>query len=194
MRPAVSGIAVGESLPFYVRDASVASLHKLGVSVLPYMRLYGSDSDTVYLQHVTSGEAVVIESVDTLVLCTGHQSVTDLADALDELSLDVRIIGDAIGRPLRFEEIPPEAARRELMKMTMPGFIADMLIDAWQNVEYAGSATAVLDVNRDGLPDLVQTWPQNQQLGDAAANTWDECPNSGPSGCPAAVKKKSVPL
>jgi len=110
VRLAVSGIAAGESLPFYVRDASVAALHKLGVSVLPYMRLYGSDSDTVYLQHVTSGEAVVIESVDTLVLCTGHQSVTDLADTLDELSLDVRIIGDAAS-PRTAEEAVFEGLR-----------------------------------------------------------------------------------
>jgi pyruvate/2-oxoglutarate dehydrogenase complex dihydrolipoamide dehydrogenase (E3) component len=110
VRLAVSGIAVGETLPFYVRDASVASLHKLGVSVLPYMRLYGSDSDTVYLQHVTSGEAVVIESVDTLVLCTGHQSVTDLADTLDDLSLDVRIIGDAAS-PRTAEEAVFEGLR-----------------------------------------------------------------------------------
>jgi len=110
VRLAVSGIAVGESLPFYVRDASVASLHRLGVSVLPYMRLYGSDSDSVYLQHVTSGEAVVIESVDTLVLCTGHRSVTDLADTLDELSLDVRIIGDAAS-PRTAEEAVFEGLR-----------------------------------------------------------------------------------
>jgi hypothetical protein len=88
----------------------VAALHKLGVCVLPYMRLYGSDSDTVYLQHVTSGEAVVIEAVDTLVLCTGHQSVTDLADTLDELSLDVRIIGDAAS-PRTAEEAVFEGLR-----------------------------------------------------------------------------------
>ncbi len=78
--------------------------------MLPYMRLYGSDSDTVYLQHVTSGEAVVIESVDTLVLCTGHQSVTGLADTLDELSLDVRIIGDAAS-PRTAEEAVFEGLR-----------------------------------------------------------------------------------
>jgi len=95
VRLAVSGVAVGETLPLYVRDAAVASLHKLGVTVLPYMRLYGSDSDSVYLQHITSGEAVVIDSVDTLVLCTGHAPVTGLADAIEDLSLDVRIIGDA---------------------------------------------------------------------------------------------------
>jgi hypothetical protein len=92
---AVSGVTVGETLPLYVRDAAVASLHKLGVTVMPYMRLFGSDSDSVYLQHITSGEAVIVESVDTLVLCTGHTPVTELADALEGDSFDVRIIGDA---------------------------------------------------------------------------------------------------
>jgi 2,4-dienoyl-CoA reductase-like NADH-dependent reductase (Old Yellow Enzyme family) len=95
VRLAVSGIAAGETLPFYVRDTSAAGLHKLGVKVLPYMRLYGSDSDSVYLQHVSSGEAVVIDKVDTLVLCTGHTPVEDLADALDDLDAEVRVIGDA---------------------------------------------------------------------------------------------------
>jgi 2,4-dienoyl-CoA reductase-like NADH-dependent reductase (Old Yellow Enzyme family) len=95
VRLAVSGIAAGETLPLYVRDAAVASLHKLGVTILPYMRLYGSDSDSVYLQHIASEEAVVIDSVDTLVLCTGHVPVSDLADAIEDLTLDVRIIGDA---------------------------------------------------------------------------------------------------
>jgi 2,4-dienoyl-CoA reductase-like NADH-dependent reductase (Old Yellow Enzyme family) len=95
VRLAVSGIAVGETLPLYVRDAAVAALHKLGVVVLPYMRLYGSDSDSVYLQHITSGEAVVLEAVDTLVLCTGHTPVTGLADTVEDLDLEMLIIGDA---------------------------------------------------------------------------------------------------
>ncbi len=95
VRLAVTGIAAGETLPLYVRDAAVASMQRLGVTVLPYLRLYGSDSSSVYLQHVTSGEAVVIDSVDTLVLCTGHSPVTDLADAIEDLSIDVRIVGDA---------------------------------------------------------------------------------------------------
>jgi hypothetical protein len=95
VRLAVSGIAAGETLPFYVRDTSAAGLHKLGVKVLPYMRLYGSDSDSVYLQHVSSGEAVVIDKVDTLVLCTGHTPVEDLSDTLGELDAEVRVIGDA---------------------------------------------------------------------------------------------------
>ena len=95
VRLAVSGIAAGETLPFYVRDAAVASLHRLGVTVLPYMRLFGSDTRSVYLQHIASGEAVVIDSVDTLVLCTGHTPVTDLADAVDDLALELHVIGDA---------------------------------------------------------------------------------------------------
>ena len=95
VRLAVSGIAAGESLPLYVRDDAVATLHKLGVQILPYLRLYGSDSNSVYLQHVASEEAVVIEQVDTLVLCLGHTPVDELVDAIEDLSLDVRVIGDA---------------------------------------------------------------------------------------------------
>lgn len=95
VRLAVSGIAAGETLPFYVRDHSVAGLHKLGVKVLPYMRLYGSDADSVYLQHIGSGEAVVIDKVDTLVLCTGHTPVDELSDALEDMEVEVRVIGDA---------------------------------------------------------------------------------------------------
>jgi 2,4-dienoyl-CoA reductase-like NADH-dependent reductase (Old Yellow Enzyme family) len=95
VRLAVTGIAAGESLPMYVRDTSAAELHKLGVMVLPYMRLYGSDSDSVYLQHVSSGEAVVIDKVDTLVLCTGHTPMDELSDAIADLDIEVRVIGDA---------------------------------------------------------------------------------------------------
>ena len=95
VRLAVSGIAAGETLPLYVRDHSAASLHKLGVKVLPYMRLYGSDSDSVYLQHVSSSEAVVIDKVDTLVLCTGHTPVDELSDSLEDLNVEVHVIGDA---------------------------------------------------------------------------------------------------
>jgi 2,4-dienoyl-CoA reductase-like NADH-dependent reductase (Old Yellow Enzyme family) len=95
VRLAVSGTAAGDSLPLYVRDDAAGSLHKLGVKVLPYMRLYGSDSDSVYLQHICSGEAVVIDKVDTLVLCTGHLPVEELSDSLEDLGIDVHVIGDA---------------------------------------------------------------------------------------------------
>jgi hypothetical protein len=94
VRLAVGGIAAGENLPWYVRDDQAATLHTLGVQVLPYMRLYGCDKSSVYLQHIASGAATVLEPIDTLVLCTGHQSVTELSDTLDDLPIDLRIIGD----------------------------------------------------------------------------------------------------
>jgi hypothetical protein len=95
VRLAVTGIAAGESLPLYVRDHSAAGLHKLGVTVLTYMRLFGTDADSVYLQHVSSGEAVVLDKVDTLVLCTGHTPVDELSDVLEELDVECHVIGDA---------------------------------------------------------------------------------------------------
>jgi 2,4-dienoyl-CoA reductase-like NADH-dependent reductase (Old Yellow Enzyme family)/thioredoxin reductase len=95
VRLAVNGIAAGETLPFYVRDQAAASLHKLGVKVLTYMRLYGSDADSVYLQHLSSGEAVIIDKVDTLVLCMGHTAVDELSDELHGLKLEAHVIGDA---------------------------------------------------------------------------------------------------
>jgi 2,4-dienoyl-CoA reductase-like NADH-dependent reductase (Old Yellow Enzyme family) len=95
VRLAVSGIAAGETLPFYVRDQAAATLHKAGVQVLTYMRLYGSDANSVYLQHQSSGEAVVIDKVDTLVLCSGHTPVDELSDAIEALGIEAHLIGDA---------------------------------------------------------------------------------------------------
>src|SRR6185295_11567724 len=42
----------------------------------------------------------------------------------------VRIIGEAIERPLRYEELAPEAARREMTAMLTAPF-ADMLLEAF---------------------------------------------------------------
>jgi len=95
VRLAVNGIAAGETLPWYVRDQASASLQRLGVNVMPYMRLYGSDSDSVYLQHITSAEPIVIEGVESLVLCTGHEPICELADQLEGAVAEVRLIGDA---------------------------------------------------------------------------------------------------
>ena len=53
---------------------------------------------------------------------TGPESVTQRQQ--------VEIIGDAIGRPLRFEELSPEAGRTQMLAM-MPPSIADMLLSAY---------------------------------------------------------------
>jgi len=79
---AVNGTHCGESLPLYVRDHLVGELHRLGIAVTPYARLYGCDDSTVYMQHTASGEPILFEDIDTLVLCQGHQSVDTLGDEL----------------------------------------------------------------------------------------------------------------
>jgi uncharacterized protein YbjT (DUF2867 family) len=53
---------------------------------------------------------------------TGPESVTQREQ--------IAILGDAIGRPLRMEEISPDEARREMLEL-MPAFVIDMLLGAW---------------------------------------------------------------
>ena len=83
-------------MPWYVRDSWNGILHKLGVEVIPYARLYGADSDTVYFQHATSGEPIICKDADTLVLAQGHERVADLADELASYDGEVRLIGDCL--------------------------------------------------------------------------------------------------
>lgn len=92
---AVNGTHVGENLPLYVRDHLAGELHRLGIAITPYARLYGVDDSTVYLQHTASGEPMLVENIDTLVLCQGHQPVDELADEIADLA-EVRRIGDCL--------------------------------------------------------------------------------------------------
>jgi hypothetical protein len=59
----------------------------------------------------------------------------------------VQTIGDAIGRPLRFEELSAASARTLMLEMTYPPPVADMLLTAY--------AAAV------GLPALVTSTVQD---------------------------------
>jgi uncharacterized protein YbjT (DUF2867 family) len=43
----------------------------------------------------------------------------------------VQIIGEAVGRSLRFEELSRESAREQMLAMTYPPPVADMLLDAY---------------------------------------------------------------
>ncbi|MCJ1883606.1 FAD-dependent oxidoreductase [Pseudomonas sp. LA21] len=92
---AVNGTHVGENLPLYVRDHLAGELHRLGIAITTYARLYGVDDSTVYLQHSASGEPMLVEGIDTLVLCQGHQPVDELADEIADLA-EVRRIGDCL--------------------------------------------------------------------------------------------------
>lgn len=54
---------------------------------------------------------------------TGSESLSQAAQ--------VRAIGDAIGRPLRFDELSPDEFRHETAE-TWPGSVVEMLLGAWQ--------------------------------------------------------------
>ena len=90
----VNGHFPGENLPFYTRDQKLGDLHKLGVQVTPMVKLFGVDEDTAYFEHLSAREAVLAENVDTLVLALGHQSVDELALALDDGAWELYMIGD----------------------------------------------------------------------------------------------------
>lgn len=96
VRLAVAGLMAGQTIPQYVRDHWVGTLHRLGVEVIPYARLYGVDGETAYFQHIASGEAVILEGVDTLVLAQGHHAVSELSEELAGLGLELHEVGDCV--------------------------------------------------------------------------------------------------
>ncbi len=94
VRLCVDGLHAGQRLPLYVRDSWNGILHKLGVEVMNYARLYGVDGDTVYFQHATSAEPIVLEGIDTVVTALGHRRVAGLDDELVGWKGEVHMVGD----------------------------------------------------------------------------------------------------
>ncbi len=93
---AVNGQMAGETLQLYTRSHYVGRLHKLGVEIRPYLRLFGADGDTVYFQNTLSDEAVILDGIDTLVLALGHRARDGLAGELEGLGVEVHMIGDCV--------------------------------------------------------------------------------------------------
>jgi pyruvate/2-oxoglutarate dehydrogenase complex dihydrolipoamide dehydrogenase (E3) component len=99
----VNGYAAGESLQQYVRDAQLAALQRERIDVMPLVRLFGVDDDTVYLQHVLSDEPILINQVSGLVLACGHESSSALLSELATLDREVVGVGDCLS-PRSVEE------------------------------------------------------------------------------------------
>lgn len=93
---AVTGPVPGETIQQYVRDRWNATLHELGVAIRPYSRLYGADAQTAYLQHTVSGEAIVLDGIDSVVLALGHAPDTSLERDLEDWEGEVRLAGDCL--------------------------------------------------------------------------------------------------
>lgn len=80
----VDDYAAGGRLQQYVRDGALAALARAQVTVVSLVRLFGVDSDSVYLQHVLTGEPVIVADVSCLVLAQGHEAVDGLLGELDQ--------------------------------------------------------------------------------------------------------------
>lgn len=96
VRLAVNHHCASASIQTYVRFEQVARLHKLGVEVHPWLRLYGGDGRTAYFIHTPSREAVVMEDVDTIVLNTPNLQDDALIPILEELGIPHELAGDAL--------------------------------------------------------------------------------------------------
>jgi 2,4-dienoyl-CoA reductase-like NADH-dependent reductase (Old Yellow Enzyme family) len=94
VRLAVNGLSAGIAIQNYTRDAHLARLHRLGVKMLPMMRLYGADATTAYFLHTAAQEPVVLEDVDTIVLACPNapeDSLTEAAGAFEHY-----LVGDCL--------------------------------------------------------------------------------------------------
>lgn len=96
VRLAVNGLSPAYLLQSYMRDLAIARLGQLNIEFVPHARIYGFASNTVYFQQTTSREPIVLEEIDTLVLCSGHESLDELGDAIADLDLELHVIGDCL--------------------------------------------------------------------------------------------------
>jgi len=97
-------IASGDVVRWFYADAATAPIHERDIAAVAARALCGEGHH---------GKEYVL---------TGPASLTQREQ--------VQIIGDAIGRPLRFEELSHETARQQMLA-TMPPSIADMLLNAY---------------------------------------------------------------
>ncbi len=103
------GSIAGESIQGIVRDQWIGELHALNVEVTTYARFYGAQNDTAFFQHMTSGQPIVCENVDTIVSCYAPRSNNHHA-WLSDFAGEVHTIGDAIS-PRSVEEAILEGFR-----------------------------------------------------------------------------------
>lgn len=98
----------------------VAQIRSSGVVRAPYGRAGIAPVDERDIADVAARALLSDDLVGARPILTGPESVTQIDQ--------VRLIGEAIGRPLRFEEVTPEAAREKMVGRHMPPAVADTLL------------------------------------------------------------------
>jgi NADPH-dependent 2,4-dienoyl-CoA reductase/sulfur reductase-like enzyme len=104
----VNTAAPGEVLQQYVRDQQLRDLAKDRVEVLTLTRLFGVDDDTAYLEHVLSGERILVSPISALVTAGWRTPNSALANELDALEIPYVALGDCLA-PRTVEEAVLEA-------------------------------------------------------------------------------------
>ncbi len=79
---AVTGTVPGENIQQYLRDQWNAVLRTVNVDIINYARLYGADGGSAYLQQTVSGDAIILEDIDSVVLAQGNCPDTHLEQEL----------------------------------------------------------------------------------------------------------------
>lgn len=95
----------GDVVRWFYADAATAPVHERDIAAVAVRALCDEGHDG--REH----------------LLTGPESLTQRQQ--------VQIIGDSIGRPLRFEELSRESAREQMLSMMFPSPVADMLLNAY---------------------------------------------------------------
>ena len=109
------GVMPGQNLQAYLRDHWIGVLDSLGVETRAYVRLFGAAVDSVYFQHMTNGEAIVADDVETLVLAQGHRREAVLAETLAQFwAGELHVIGDALS-PRTAEEAVMEGLQAAMV-------------------------------------------------------------------------------
>ncbi len=96
VRLAVNALHAGQNLQPYLRDHWLGRIHKLGIEIIPYARLYGFDDQTAYFIHGASGEPIICNDVDNLVLALAPSANTTLEQALTSYQGKVSYAGDCL--------------------------------------------------------------------------------------------------
>ncbi len=96
VRLCVNGYMPGQMIPMYVRDPWLGVLQRLGVEIVPLVRLVGADGNSAYFQHTTNGDGVICENMDTLVANLARASENALEAELEGWGGKVVVIGDAL--------------------------------------------------------------------------------------------------
>jgi len=98
-------LRIGDVVRWFYADAATAPVHERDIAAVAVRALCDEGHDG--REHVLTGPASLTQREQ------------------------VQIIGEAIGRPLRFEELSRESAREQMLAMTYPPPVADMLLNAY---------------------------------------------------------------